>query len=318
MTPRNPQSLLWAIATIVPPLLVACSGDGTVAAGSAAGGDTPVGGSSASAGGSSNGGSSAPIGGVTSVATGGASTNGTGQGGTSTWTGGASTNGTGQGGTSAWTGGAAALGGNVGTGGAAALGGNVGTGGVAAFGGNTPAGGATTGGTAATRGGAKSAGGSTSTGGVAAARGGATTGGTAAGGVAASAGASFWKSVTYSSTGLPDVPSGNHNAGRDCLTCHTGTSQAPRWYFAGTVYKAGGTSPAPNVQIGVNDGTNLYTAYSGTNGNFYLRTTATVNWASAQVRIRNANGEKLMIGATPAAACNSCHTGTGTPRITAP
>jgi cytochrome c553 len=70
--------------------------------------------------------------------------------------------------------------------------------------------------------------------------------------------------------------------------------------------------------VGVNDGTNLYTAYSGTNGNFYLRTAATINWAKAEVRIRNANGEKIMTGATPAAACNSCHTGTGTPRITAP
>jgi hypothetical protein len=84
------------------------------------------------------------------------------------------------------------------------------------------------------------------------------------------------------------------------------------------VYKSDGTTPAPNVQVGINDGTNLYTTYSATNGNIWLPASGTVNWANAQVRIRNSNGELSMAGATPAATCNLCHSSTTYPRITAP
>jgi hypothetical protein len=143
------------------------------------------------------------------------------------------------------------------------------------------------------------------------------TGGAATGG-AAMGGSSFWGTITYSSTGLPDVPSGQHNPGRSCMSCHTATGPAPYWYFAGTIYAANGLTAAPNVQVGVSDGSNLYTAYSAMNGNFYLRTVANINWANAQVHIRNANGEKIMTGAIPSPDCNSCHTGTGTARIIAP
>ena len=125
---------------------------------------------------------------------------------------------------------------------------------------------------------------------------------------------------TISQTGLPNPSSGNHNQGQNCIQCHVSGSStgAPTWLFGGTVYKTDGTTPAPNVQLGINDGTNLYTTYSATNGNIWLPASGTVNWAKAQVRIRDSNGESTMAGATPAATCNLCHSSTTYPRITAP
>jgi len=148
-----------------------------------------------------------------------------------------------------------------------------------------------------------------------------TTGGNmATGGASATGGVSFWTTVTYSSSGSPNPPDGHHNPGLNCSQCHVSGSStgATVWLFAGTVYKADGTTPAPNVQVGVSDGTNLYTTYSATNGNFWVPGPGTVNWATAQVRVRNANGELTMAGATPASTCNVCHNATIYPRITAP
>ena len=189
------------------------------------------------------------------------------------------------------------------TGGAFATGGSFATGGALGAGGSF-----STGGTLAT-------GGSIATGGYPAAG-----GSIATGGALGTGGVSFWKTVTYSSTSLPNPSNGNHNPGQNCIQCHvSGTStEAPTWLFGGTVYKADGTTPAPNVQVGINDGTNLYTAYSATNGNFWFGGSGTINWAQAQVRIRNSNGELTMVGATPAATCNLCHNSTTYPRITAP
>jgi hypothetical protein len=142
----------------------------------------------------------------------------------------------------------------------------------------------------------------------------------ATGGASATGGDTFWKTVTYSATGLPNPSNGNHNQGLNCIQCHVSgsSSGAPVWLFGGTVYKANGTTPAPNVQVGINDGTNLYTTYSATNGNIWLPASGTINWTNAQVRIRNSNGELTMAGATPASTCNLCHNSTSYPRITAP
>ena len=63
------------------------------------------------------------------------------------------------------------------------------------------------------------------------------------------------------------------------------------------------------MQVGVKSGTNLYTAYTATNGNFWVAGTQTVNWATVEIRARNANGEKKMTSAPTSGACNSCHTG---------
>ena len=118
----------------------------------------------------------------------------------------------------------------------------------------------------------------------------------------------FWQDA-YDPAGLPPPPnqSGRHDAGQACMPCHQ--SMRP-FLFGGTVYQSGGFTGAANVQVGVLSGGVLYTAYSGTNGNFWVSGTGSIDWANAQVRIRTANGEIIK----PATAdngpdCNSCHTG---------
>jgi len=91
------------------------------------------------------------------------------------------------------------------------------------------------------------------------------------------------------------------------MQCHSGGGE--KWLFGGTVFQTDGTTPAPHVQVGVKDSGGLYTTYSGSNGNFWVRDTGqNVDWANADVRIRNANGEAKMQSA-PSAACNTCHSG---------
>jgi hypothetical protein len=122
--------------------------------------------------------------------------------------------------------------------------------------------------------------------------------------------AMFWPGG-YDPSGLPTPIDGNHNAGNDCMTCHvTGSDASSRVYlFAGTVYEADQSTGASNVQVGVSDGTNQYFAYSATNGNFWvLGDPATIDWANAEVKIRNASGELTMPGNyTPLQNCNGCH-----------
>jgi hypothetical protein len=167
-----------------------------------------------------------------------------------------------------------------------------------------------------------SASGGVATGGARVSSGGtiATGGRAATGGQAATGGSSFWTTVVYSPSGAPSPADGHHNPSQNCAQCHVSgsTSGAPVWMFGGTVYQANATTPAPNVQVGINDGTGLYTTYTAANGNFWFAGSATINWAKAQVRIRNANGESTMVGATPSASCNLCHNSTTYPRITAP
>jgi hypothetical protein len=240
---------------------------------------------------SSDGGGGSPgTGGSATGGTGGSDTGGTG-GSATGGTGGSDTGGTG-GSATGGTGGSA----TGGTGGSA----TGGTGGSATGG----TGGSATGGTggSATGGTGGSATGGTGGGGT----GGGGTGGGGTGGGGTGGGSSFWDGP-YDPNALPNPADGKHNAGKNCLQCHTG-SPTPAWLFAGTVYQTGGGGAA-HVQVGVKDANGLYTTYSATNGNFwYPKGSATVDWANAEVRARNANGEIIMSG-SPSAGCNSCHTG---------
>lgn len=146
------------------------------------------------------------------------------------------------------------------------------------------------------------AGGATSSGGGA--------GGTSSGGGATSSGGGeppFWDEP-FVPDQLPDPATGNHNAGMDCMTCHSSGLHVR--LFAGTIYQSDGTTPAPSVEVGVRDGDTLRTAYSAQNGNFWFSDDGgTINWPTAQIRARNANGEVIML--TPGAAgCNACHNNT--------
>jgi len=79
--------------------------------------------------------------------------------------------------------------------------------------------------------------------------------------------------------------------------------------FGGTVYESDGTTPAANVQVGVRDANGLRTAYSASNGNFWVVDIGTpMDWGTAEVRVRNESGEVTKPNAA-AAGCNGCHTG---------
>ncbi len=157
--------------------------------------------------------------------------------------------------------------------------------------------------TGGTGGGATGGTGGGATGGTA----GAATGGSAGSATGGSAGSgAFWDGA-YDSAALPTPASGNHNAGMNCHNCHTGGG-APQWEFGGTVYDASG-SGVSHVQIGVRDKDGLLTTYSAENGNFWLPATSPpIDWTTAEIRTRNANGEKIMpTGNSAQAGCNSCH-----------
>jgi hypothetical protein len=143
-----------------------------------------------------------------------------------------------------------------------------------------------------------------------------TTGGTGGeAGVAGAAGtdggaeaAAFWEE-SYDPAGLPDVQNGKHSPGMNCERCHASGDET--FLFGGTVYEADGTTAAPNVEVGVRDGTNFYSSYTATNGNFWVLATggATIDWANADVRVRNQKGERQKEITATSGACNSCHTG---------
>lgn len=101
-------------------------------------------------------------------------------------------------------------------------------------------------------------------------------------------------------------PTGEHNAGRDCLSCHNGSGEAPHFVFAGTVYNGSG-SPVAGAEIRVEDSAgNFVSVYSATNGNFYQRASGTFA-APGHAGARNSSTTNLMISNVTNGGCNSCH-----------
>lgn len=130
-------------------------------------------------------------------------------------------------------------------------------------------------------------------------------GGSSDQGAAGTSGTSEYWPDAYDENGLPDPASGEHNAGRACLDCHTSGSR--EWLLGGTVYLADGTSPAPNVEVGVSDGTEFLSAHSGENGNFWIPASeGSIDFDLAQVRIRTGDGEAVM-SENVSGNCNDCH-----------
>jgi hypothetical protein len=170
-------------------------------------------------------------------------------------------------------------------------------------------------------------GGSTSTGGSGAAgqatatssnasSGGSTTANSGATGGASSTSRSFdWGTSTYNANGGVNVSHQTHDNGLACLaSCHAHTFQT-----GGTAYAANGTTAAANVQFGVRINGTLYTDYSGSGGNFFMSIPGTLDWASAQVAMRNANGTTVhptTSGMSGNCNASNCH-GTSN-RITQP
>ncbi len=99
------------------------------------------------------------------------------------------------------------------------------------------------------------------------------------------------------------------------MSCHdaNNTSDGNMWLFGGTVYESDGTTPAANVEVGILAGGVTYTTYSATNGNFWVAAAGANNitnneWLTAEIRIRNDNGE-LAMSTQASSDCNSCHSG---------
>jgi hypothetical protein len=165
-------------------------------------------------------------------------------------------------------------------------------------------------------GGTSSTGGGSALGGAGTTGGDAATGSTPGTGGAGATGATpgtggtaddFW-SGAYDPSGLPNPSDGEHNAGQECLSCHDSLGNRT-WSFGGTVYEADGSTPAANVEVGIWDGTTFVAAYSATNGNVWLPVGAgTIDWATAEIRLRSANGEVVMDDVGDG-DCNTCHSG---------
>ena len=107
------------------------------------------------------------------------------------------------------------------------------------------------------------------------------------------------------------------------MMCHTAAVAAQIgggfvYAYGGTVYQADGITPAPNVEIGVRSGLVTYSTYSGTDGNFWMvGDPNAIVWAGVQVRVRNANGEKIKASTDASEAdCNSCHNASPTSEAT--
>jgi len=98
----------------------------------------------------------------------------------------------------------------------------------------------------------------------------------------------------------------SHNAGRDCLACHSFT-------VAGTVYRAGGVAIAPGAVLrlttaSAGGGTVVATLTADGSGNFY--TSQPVSFGTGLFVTAAGTGGAIRAKAAPitSGACNRCHT----------
>ncbi len=115
--------------------------------------------------------------------------------------------------------------------------------------------------------------------------------------------------------------SGKHNAGQECMGCHSGNSDNA-FLMGGTLYDGSGNAVV-NAEVRLVDSTGKATSvYSCQNGNFYIGANngGTLN-GPATVGVRNATTTQTMVttlssGSQPPAssggACNACHASGGT------
>jgi hypothetical protein len=113
---------------------------------------------------------------------------------------------------------------------------------------------------------------------------------------------------------------GYHFAGQPCQDCHVPMKPGSAFPFVigGTIYQADGDAGAPNIEVAVRSGATLFRTCSTRNGNFWIDGTATIDWPTVTIRVRNDAGVEK--SPTTAAArndnCNGCHTATA--RLLAP
>lgn len=104
---------------------------------------------------------------------------------------------------------------------------------------------------------------------------------------------------------------GDSNAGKDCLSCHSGNLGPPTFALGGTVRAtAGGTDGATGVQVRIvgPDGTEVASVGTDAEGNFWLLGAKTIP-AGSHVGVRDGTTEKKMSGTISSGSCNTagCH-----------
>ena len=152
-------------------------------------------------------------------------------------------------------------------------------------------------------------GGSTSSG-----TGGSTSSGTGGSTSSGTGGGDYWGGESYDPNGQPFEPAqppGWHGPGMNnavCGDCHDGNNEE-LWMYGGIVFQSDGVTGAGNVEVGVMSGGTLRATYSNADGLYWFPNDGgTIDWPSADVRIRNGNGEAMM-NSEAAPSCMSCHTG---------
>jgi hypothetical protein len=135
--------------------------------------------------------------------------------------------------------------------------------------------------------------------------------------------------------GQPDaahvhIAGGTSNKGLNCIVagCHLNNNLgagAPGYQFAGTVYKAGTTTPSAGAVVRIKSGTNILTAYTDADGNFHFQAGSLAGAFTANTNVAGCPTITSMGGALTggngggagANSCNLCHTaaagGTTTP-----
>ncbi len=101
-------------------------------------------------------------------------------------------------------------------------------------------------------------------------------------------------------------PSGHHNVGQNCLSCHDGSSGAPEFSFAGTLYDGSGNAVG-GAEVRVVDASgNAVSVTTASDGNFYQFGSSAFD-APGHAGIRNATTTDLMVSAVTKGGCNACH-----------
>ncbi len=111
---------------------------------------------------------------------------------------------------------------------------------------------------------------------------------------------------------IQSVPSGYHNPGQECLSCHNGQQAgAPIYKIAGTAFQRDGVTPqAGGTIIVIDANNNVVKLATGQNGNFYSSANLTPPYITMTSMCPGDN--KPMITNFVDGDCNSCHRSDGT------
>jgi hypothetical protein len=108
-------------------------------------------------------------------------------------------------------------------------------------------------------------------------------------------------------------------AGQACMTCHNGSKgNVAEFLVGGTVYTTpAATAPAPSAEIRVREGNgNILTTFSDADGNFFvLRNGRGPLLPPARAGARDAKSLHLMVNLINNGDCNSCHKPGGQARL---